>query len=60
MVVIVGVTIMDPFTGTLPIPWLIDALVAAVEVQAIFEVLPLQIDVGSAFMLIVGLMANIG
>ncbi len=51
---------IDPFTGTLPMPWLIDALVAPVEFQTNFEVSPLKMVAGSAFMLIVGLTANIG
>ena len=58
----VGVTIMDPFTGTLPIPWLIDALAAPVEVQVNVEELPLLIVDGEAEMLTVGLaaMSSIG
>lgn len=56
----VGETVIDPFAGMLPMPWLIDALVALVDVQINSVASPLNMVAGSALISIAGLLANSG
>jgi hypothetical protein len=60
VVVLVGETVIDPFAGMLPMPWLIDALVALVDVQINSVASPLNMVAGSALISIAGLLANSG
>jgi len=57
--VFLGETINEPLTGTLPIPGLIEAVMAPVELQVSIEELPEKIVAGEAVILIVGLAAQI-
>ena len=47
-------------TGTVPIPWLMDAEVALVEVQVSVDDPPRLIEVGTALNVVVGFAAKIG
>jgi hypothetical protein len=57
VVVLVGVIVMEPLTGTLPIPLLMEAEVAPVDVQVRVEEPPATILAGEAEILTIGLAA---
>ena len=57
VVVILGETLSELLTGTLPIPWLMDADVAPVDVQVRVEELPTMMLLGEAEIVTFGLAA---
>jgi hypothetical protein len=59
-VVAVGDTLSEPLSGTLPMPWLMEAEVAPLDVQVRVEELPTKMVAGEAEIVTVGLAAWAG